>query len=80
MGRIPTLEPDQVSGPVREIYETYQKERGNVPNAFKTLAHRPDYLRSIIEHYRAVMFTGSLSFELKELVFVKVSKVNASRY
>ncbi len=80
MGRLPTLERDQVGPEVQEIYDLYEKERGNVPNAFKTIAHIPSYLRTIIAHYREGMFGGELPFKLKELVFLKVSRVNASRY
>lgn len=80
MGRVPKLERDQVDPEIRSIYDTYLKERGNVPNAFKTFAHRPEYLKTMIAHYRAVMFTGSLPFRLKELIFLKVSRANACRY
>ena len=80
MGRIPLLEAHQVSPEVRAIYEVYQRERGNVPNAFRTLAHRPRFLATLIEHYRAVMFEGELPFPLKELLLVKVSQQNACRY
>lgn len=80
MGRIPCLEHHQVSAEVQAIYDTYLKERGNVPNAFRTLAHRPTYLSTLIQHYRTVMFTGDLPFKLKELLFVRVSQRNACRY
>ncbi len=80
MGRLPRLEREQVSPEVQAIYDIYMKERGNVPNAFKTFAMIPAYLRTMIDHYRAVMFTGSLPFKLKELIFLKVSRLNACRY
>lgn len=80
MGRLPKLELDEVDPDVRAIYETYLKERGNVPNAFKTLAHLPSYLKTIIAHYREVMFTGEVPFKLKELLFLHVTRLNASRY
>ena len=80
MGRLPRLERDQVPPEIQAIYDTYLKERGNVPNAFKTFAHIPAYLTTMIAHYRAVMFTGEVPFKLKELVFLHVSKLNACRY
>ena len=80
MGRISLCEDHAVPDEVREIYEVYRKERGNVPNAFKTFAHRPHYLRTMIAHYRAVMFEGELDFPLKELLLVKVSQLNTCRY
>jgi len=80
MGRLPRLERDQVGPEVREIYDLYLKERGNIPNAFKTFALIPSYLNTMIAHYRAVMFTGSVPFKLKVLLLLKVSRVNECRY
>ncbi len=65
---------------VQEIYDKYLQERGNVPNAFKPWAQIPNYLTTLIAHYRAVMFTGNLPFKLKELLVVKVSLTNNSNY
>ncbi len=80
MGRLRKLERDEVGPEIQLIYDTYLKERGNVPNAFKTFAHIPAYLTTMIGHYRAVMFTGSVPFKIKELLFLKVSRLNACRY
>jgi hypothetical protein len=80
MGRLPKLEREQVPPEIQAIYDTYLKERGNVPNAFKTFAHIPSYLTTMIAHYRAVMFTGEIPFKRKELVFLDVTRLNASRY
>ena len=80
MGRLPKLERDQVGQEIQAIYDTYTKERGHVPNAFKTFAYIPGYLTTMIAHYRAVMFTGSVPFRRKELIFLHVAKLNACRY
>lgn len=80
MGRIRKLERDEVGPEIQAIYDTYQKERGNVPNAFKTFAHIPAYLTTMISHYRTVMFTGEVPFKVKELLFLHVSRLNSCRY
>ncbi|MEK7727599.1 MAG: hypothetical protein AAB354_04255 [candidate division KSB1 bacterium] len=80
MARLKTLEREEVSPEVHAIYDKYLQERGNVPNAFKTWAQLPNYLTTLIAHYRAVMFTGNLPFKLKELLVVKVSLTNNSNY
>ena len=80
MARLQTLEREEVAPEVQEIYDKYLQERGNVPNAFKTWAQIPNYLTTLIAHYRAVMFTGNLPFKLKELLVVKVSLTNNSNY
>ena len=80
MGRLPILERDQVGPEIQTIYDTYLAERGNIPNAFKTLAAVPDLLTTLIAHYRKVMFTGELPFKTKELIFLLVSRINQSDY
>lgn len=45
----------QVSPEVRESYDVFMKQRGNIPNVFRTVAHRPEYLRTMIAHFRAIM-------------------------
>jgi hypothetical protein len=80
MGRLPTLEREEVAPEIQAIYDTYLKERGNIPNAFKTLAALPAHLTTVIAHYREVMFSGEIPFKLKELMFLHVCRLNASRY
>lgn len=78
--RIKRLEPAEVSGDTKQIFDTYMKERGNVPNMFRTVAHRPEYLRTMIAHFRTVMNTGTVPAKLKELVTVRVSQINQCDY
>jgi len=78
--RIRRFGPDEVEGPTREIFDTYMRERGNVPNMFRTAAHRPDYLRTMITHFRTIMNTGTVPQKLKELVTVRVSEINGCEY
>lgn len=78
--RIRRLGQDDVEGPTREIFDTYMRERGNVPNMFRTAAHRPDYLRTMITHFRTIMNTGTVPQKLKELVTVRVSEINGCEY
>jgi hypothetical protein len=67
-------------GETRRIFELYQKERGNVPNMFRTMAHRPMLLRTMIAHFREVMKECSVSVRLKELIAVAVSGINRCEY
>jgi alkylhydroperoxidase family enzyme len=78
--RIRRLERSEVDEQTRSVYDHYQKERGNVPNMFRTAAHRPEILGSLIAHLRAVMESGTLSPKLKELVIVRTSQVNHCVY
>src|SRR5207244_69677 len=59
--RITPLAPDQAPPEVAPIFETYQKERGNIPNMFRTVALRPSHLRTMIAHLRTGMSAGTTS-------------------
>jgi alkylhydroperoxidase family enzyme len=78
--RITRLDRSQVDSTTGEIYDTYLKERGNVPNMFRTVAHRPEIFRTMIAHFRAVMNTGTVPAKLKELVIVRTSQINRCEY
>ncbi len=78
--RIRRLDRDEVSPETQAIYDHFIHERGNVPNMFRTVAHRPEILRTMIAHFRAVMETGTVSKKLKELVIVRTSQINTCEY
>jgi len=78
--RITPLTLDQAAPEVRPIFETYLRERGNIPNMFRTVALRPEHLRSLIAHFRTVMNEGTVPTVLKELLWVRISHLNGCRY
>lgn len=78
--RISRLDKSEVDEQTAAIFELYLKERGNVPNMFRTVAHRPEILRTLIAHFRAVMNTGTVGAKLKELVIVRTSQINNCEY
>jgi uncharacterized peroxidase-related enzyme len=80
MPRISRLNRDQVSGTSLAIYDRVLRDRGNVPNMFRTMAHRPEIFETIIAHMDAVLNTGTLPKKLKELVIVRTSQVNRTPY
>lgn len=80
MPRISRLTRDQVQDQSTAIFDRVLRDRGNVPNMFRTLAHRPQIFETIIAHMDAVLKTGTLSTALKELVIVRTSKLNCTEY
>lgn len=80
MPRISRLNRDQVSPSAVNIYDRYLRDRGNVPNMFRTMAHRPEIFETIIKHMEAVLNTGTLPKSLKELVIVRTSQINQTPY
>lgn len=78
--RIRRLDRDEVDSQSQAVYDHFLHERGNVPNMFRTVAHRPEILRTMIAHFRAIMETGTISKKLKELVIVRTSQINQCEY
>ena len=80
MPRIPTIAPEKAAPEAQQIFDHYKKERGNVPNMFRTVAYRPEILRTMIAHFRAIIETGTAGAKLKELVIVRTSQINKCEY
>ena len=80
MPRISRLRPDQVEAGIRTLFEAFLKDRGNIPNMFRTAAHRPEILSTMLAHFRTVMGPGSVPVPLKEMLAVRVSRINSCDY
>ena len=80
MPRISRLKRGEVRPSSVAIYDRTLRDRGNVPNMFRTMAHRPEIFETIIAHMDAVLNTGTLSKALKELIVVRTSQVNRTPY
>ncbi len=78
--RLRPLDPADATPEVRDVFEVYLRERGNVPNMFRTAARRPAHLLTMLAHVRTVMNEGTVPRLLKELLAVRVSHLNACRY
>ena len=77
LSRVPRSEAPET---VAAIYDRYMRTRGNVPNMFRTMAHRPEIFATMIAHFEAILTTGTLSTKLKELVIVRTSQLNRCEY
>jgi alkylhydroperoxidase family enzyme len=78
--RLSKLDKSQVDAESQEVFEDFLRERGNIPNMFRTVAHRPEIMRTMVAHFRAVMNTGTVPKKLKELVIVRTSQINGCEY
>jgi alkylhydroperoxidase family enzyme len=78
--RVSRLEKSQVDTESQAVFDDFLRERGNIPNMFRTLAHRPEIMRTMVAHFRAVMNTGTVSKKLKELIIVRTSQINRCEY
>ena len=69
MSRIPRLDRSEVTPEMAALYDKAFAQRGNVPNMFLVMAHRPEILATLQAHFGAVLSTGTVSTRLKEFSF-----------
>jgi uncharacterized peroxidase-related enzyme len=80
MSRISRLERSEVAPEIATLYDKIFAVRGNVPNMFRVMAHRPEIFATMQAHFAAVLNTGTVSAKLKELIIVRTSQVNETPY
>lgn len=80
MPRIEPVQPDSAPPEALPVFEAFLAQRGNIPNLFRTLAWRPEIMRTAADHFRAVLGTGTVPLLLKELLAVRVSQINRCAY
>jgi alkylhydroperoxidase family enzyme len=80
MARLSKLSSEEVDDGARQIFTRFMEERGNVPNMFRTMAHRPEIMKTMTDHFQAVMNSGTVDKRLKEMVAVRVSHLNSCEY
>lgn len=80
MSRISRLDRGEVSPDMAALYDKVFAQRGNVPNMFRVMAHRPEIFSTMQAHFSAVLNTGTVPLKLKELIIVRTSQVNETPY
>lgn len=80
MSRISRVERSQVSPDLDALFEEIFAQRGNVPNMFRVMAHRPEIFATMQAHFAAVLKTGTVPTRLKELIIVRTSQLNETPY
>jgi uncharacterized peroxidase-related enzyme len=80
MSRISRLDRSEVTPEMGALYDKAFAQRGNVPNMFRVMAHRPEIFATMQAHFGAVLNTGTVPTKLKELIIVRTSQVNETPY
>jgi uncharacterized peroxidase-related enzyme len=80
MSRISKLDRSEVTPDMAVLFDKIFAQRGNVPNMFRTMAHRPEIFSTMMAHFAAVLNTGTVSTKLKELIIVRTSQINVTPY
>ncbi len=79
-GRIPLLERDAVAPEIAAIYDALLKQRGTVPNMFKTIACIPAMAQGFAAFLKPIVGDGALPGWYKELIATRMSALNESQY
>lgn len=80
MSYLQRLEWGEVDRRLQAIFEKFHEERGNVPNLFRVMGHRPGLMSSFNAHFGQVMGEGTLPVDLKEMLAIRVSRINECDY
>jgi uncharacterized peroxidase-related enzyme len=80
MSRISRLDRSEVTPEMAALYDKAFAQRGNVPNMFRVMSHRPEIFSTMMAHFGAVLTTGTVPTKLKELIIVRTSQVNVTPY
>ena len=83
MASIRLIPEEEARGKVKDIYEEIKVQHGIdfVPNLYKVMASKPDYLEANWNKVKTVMAAeGKLDRMTKEIIAVAVSAVNGCDY
>jgi alkylhydroperoxidase family enzyme len=80
MSRITKVGRSQTTGTVRAALDRMAEQRGNIPNMFRIVAHRPELLTTMLAHFAEVMKDTTVPVRLKELLAVQTSLANSCTY
>ncbi|MEX0721574.1 MAG: peroxidase-related enzyme [Balneolaceae bacterium] len=81
MAYIKIIEPEEATGPLKDIYEDLTRKRGKLANVHKAQSLNPKSIVTHMELYMSIMFSKSpLSRAQREMIAVVVSAVNECEY
>jgi len=82
MASIKMVEAEEATGKVKEIYQEIMEQFGIdfVPNMYKVMGHKPDFLEAQWKKTQVVMRGEKLDSLTKEIIAVAVSAVSGCDY
>lgn len=78
--RIPIVQESEATGELKALYDEASEVFGFVPDILKLVSTRPDFLRPMLEQYKAMFLQGTLPRPVKEMVATVVSQANSCDY
>jgi uncharacterized peroxidase-related enzyme len=70
------VEKEAAPEAVRRVYESLENAGRPIGNIHKTLANKPELLRSFLQLYGVVMGEGALPLKMKELAYLRTTFLN----
>ena len=82
MPRIAWIDESAAEGQLAEIYEKLRSNdaRGRIPDIFRTMSHRPDFLDAVLKASQLHFTDGALSRAQHEMIALYVSALNRCHY
>ena len=80
MARISLIEPENAEASAKRIMENLQKQFGVVIDPVKALAHKPDFLRSLMSLTTVADGPGDIDPGFKEVLNVRASVLNECEF
>lgn len=78
--RIPIVQESAATGELKALYDETREVFGLVPDILKLVSTRPDFLRPMLDQYKAMFLGGALPRPIKEMVATVVSQANSCDY
>ncbi len=80
--RIRIVQESEAIGEIAALYDEIRAVFGfpMVPDIMKLASTRPDFLRVLLEGYKAMFSGGHLPRQVKEMIATVVSKANSCAY
>lgn len=80
--RVRIVQESEAAAETKAIYDEIRAYFGIgiVPDIFKLVSIRPDFLRVLSEGYKAMFFAGVLPRQVKEMIATVVSATNSCAY
>ncbi len=78
--RVKPIDETDAAPEVKALYESMTKSGRKLSNITKTMAYRPEIMKAWGPLSRAIMSDTTLDRRLRELVILKVSKLNSCKY
>jgi len=73
---IPLVHRDQATEEVQQLYDKLKALVGRIGPVFRAMAHKPEYLKLVVDKFELLMDETSLNLRTKLLVYLTVSIMN----